>query len=136
MRLQDRADKIKIFICQYKYQIRKRNFYKVATYFLLMEFNLSEIEIFLLNPTHFPMPEAVRGLILSGNTLRAGNLESQVIEWHDLKEFSHEIAEKIDAPTEGYNIPVLRRIDEIPLSEPITRHFVYEPRTGEYLGQF
>jgi hypothetical protein len=95
-----------------------------------MQIDLNQVNQFFENYQKTPMPQVVRDLVLSGTDLKFGELETRVIEWRSLRDiFSPEIAQKIDVNCEGYNIPVLRKVQT-------PEHFVYEPRTGEYLGQF
>ncbi len=95
-----------------------------------MAIDLKEIMEFFENYQERPMPRSVIDAIMSGKTLEFGDLRTNAIEWRSIRDiFSPEIARKIDVPCEGYNIPVLRKM-------PTPEHFVYEPRTGEYLGQF
>ena len=91
--------------------------------------DLQEVNAFFGDYLNKSMPGVVRDLVLSGTKLESGNLETQVIEWRHLRNKSPDIAKKIDAPTKGYNIPLLRNIQT-------PEHFVYDPGTGEYLGQF
>jgi hypothetical protein len=95
-----------------------------------MKMDLEQMNHFFANYQKTPMPEVVRSLTLSGSKIIIGELETSVIEWRSLRDiFSPEIAQKIDVNCTGMNIPVLRRIQT-------PEHFVYDPRTGEYLGQF
>ena len=95
-----------------------------------MKIDLRLVNQFFENCPKTQMPKVVRDLILSGIDLKFGELETRVIEWRSLRDIhSPEIAQKIDANCEGYNVPVLRKMQT-------SEYFVYEPRTGEYLGQF
>jgi len=94
-----------------------------------MEIDLKQINHFFENYKKTPMPKIVRDLVLSGTNFKLGELETKVIEWCSLRDiFSPDIAKKIDVPTECYNIVILRRMQT-------PEYFVYEPRTGEYVGQ-
>ena len=95
-----------------------------------MIIKLNEMYDFFMNPTKRRMPESVRALIMKGDKLVHGNLETTVMEFRSLRDiFSPDIAAKIEARTEGENIPVLR-VSRTPT------HIVYHPETGAYLGQF
>lgn len=96
----------------------------------LMKLDIVQINQFFENYQQTPMPKMMRELILSGDNFKFGELETEVVEWKSLRDiFSPEIAQKINANCEGYNIPVVR-------DHKTPEHHVYEPQTGEYLGYF
>ena len=96
-----------------------------------MAIDLKQVIDFFKNFRERRMPKSVLGLILQdGFNLKYDNLETTVTEWRSLRDiFSPDIAAKIEVPTTGYNIPLLRLVGT-------PEHFVYHPHSGEYLGQF
>jgi hypothetical protein len=94
-----------------------------------MAFDIKKVAEFFADHTK-PMPEELLSRILSGMHFEYEDLQTKVMEWSWLQEqFAPAIAQKIDAPTRGYNIPIVRRF-------PTPDHYVYHPISGEYLGTF
>ncbi len=95
---------------------------------LKMNINIDEINKFFRRPKGTRMPRVVRELILKGVKLKGRGLETKIIEWGSLPRLSPDLSEKIYAPTKAYNIPLVR-------VQKSTKHFVYHPETGEYVGK-
>ena len=91
--------------------------------------DLDEANIFFADPRSKPMPKWMRDSVDSGNYVKSGAYTAQTIEYKSLMNiFAPDLAERLQQDSR-YAIPVLR-VTNTP------DYLVYNPRTGEYVGQF